>query len=160
MGSLSLLQQPEYIHILLNHIPVVGLLISVISLIAAVLLNKPSAIFISLGLVAICAFMVWPVSYYGEAGYDRVYSMADRVGDAYLKKHRDLADDWSWLFYLTGIASVATFIVGYKKQNQLRFLSGLVIIFALASLVAGTVIAEVGGCVRHEEFRRGTPPKE
>jgi len=35
-----------------------------------------------------------------------------------------------------------------------------VIIFALASLVAGTVIAEVGGCVRHEEFRRGTPPKE
>jgi hypothetical protein len=156
----SLLQQPEYIHILLNHFPVVGLLISVISLIAAVLLNKPAAIFISLGIVALCAFMVWPVSYYGEAGYDRVYSMADRVGDAYLKKHRDLADDWMWLFYLTGAASVIAIISGYKKPNQFRFLSGLVIIFALASLVAGAVIAEVGGGVRHEEFRRGTPPKE
>jgi hypothetical protein len=160
MGSLSLFQQPEYIHILLNHVPIVGLFISLLSLVAAVLLNKPAAIFISLGLIAICAFMVWPVSYYGEAGYDRVYSIADRVGDAYLKRHRDLADDWSWLFYVTGGASLVALIVGYKKANQLRFLAGLVIILTCASLIAGSVIAEVGGCIRHEEFRRGAPPAE
>ncbi|MEI6589800.1 MAG: hypothetical protein WCO38_07665 [Verrucomicrobiota bacterium] len=161
MGSiLTTLQQPEYLHVLINHLPVVGLLIGLLSLLAALVFNKPAAIFIGLALVALCALSIWPVSYYGEAGYDRVYSLADRVGDAYLKQHRDLAEDWSWLFYATGLIALAAIAVGYKKPTQMRFLAGLVVILAIASLIAGSLIAESGGRIRHEEFRRGIPPIE
>jgi hypothetical protein len=161
MGSfLTTLQQPEYVHVLLNHLPVVGLFIGLLNLIAALVFNKPAAIFIALSLIAFCALSLWPVVYFGEAGYDRVYSIADRVGDAYLKQHKQFAEDWSWLFYVTGGCALCVIGVGYKKPNLLRFLSGIVIILSIACLFAGGVIAESGGRIRHQEFRSGTPPPD
>ena len=54
------------------------------------------------------------MSEHGEDGYDRVYSMADDAGGTYLKQHKELAERWTWVFYVTAAAGAAGMVAGWK----------------------------------------------
>ncbi len=154
------LERPEYVHVLINHLPLTGLVAALLGLGCAWVLGNRAGIFVGLVLVSLFALSAWPVSEYGEAGFDRVLSMADDDGAAYLKHHRDLADRWVWLFYVTAGAGAAAVVAGWKWPKALRLFSVAVTLLALASLLAGAVIAECGGKVRHREFRTGPAPAD
>jgi hypothetical protein len=79
---LTLLQQPEYVHVLINHLPLTGLFVALVGLIGALILRNRAAIYLGMGMVSLFALSAWPVFEYGEGGYDRVYSMADDAGGA------------------------------------------------------------------------------
>lgn len=153
-----LLSQPEYVHVLLNHFPLIGLLVAVLALAAGLAARNRTAIFIGLALVALMALSAWPVSAYGEAGYDRVLSMADDDGQAFLRYHQMLAERWVFLYYLTAGVAALGFALGWKWPRLLTPISLLAILLAAASLSAGAFIAQAGGAVRHREFRQGPPP--
>src|SRR2546429_7935065 len=76
------LRQPEYVHVLLNPVPVYGLLVSWIGLIIAFFLKSRRAQIATLGLVFICALSAWPVYEFGQQAYDRVLSMTDEAGNS------------------------------------------------------------------------------
>lgn len=152
------IQQPEYVHVLLNHLPITGLFVAMVCLVIAITTNNRSGLFLSLTLVALLSLSVWPVAHYGELAYDRVLSMADAAGGQYLKHHEELADRWIFLFYLTAVAAGAALVVGWKWRRYFRPAAIVVALLAVASLVAGAVIADYGGAVRHREFRYGPPP--
>jgi len=159
MGSFSsLFNQPEYIHTVINHFPLIGLFVAMLALgIGLVVRNRPVTL-TGLGLVCLLALSIWPVYAYGEAGFDRVLSMADEQGEGFLKYHAELAHRWAFLYYLT--AGIAAFGFGLAwKRPRLQVASGIVtLLVAAASLVAGVAIARAGGEVRHREFRSGPPP--
>jgi hypothetical protein len=159
MDSILLaLRQPEYVHVLLNHFPVIGLFVAWLLLLVAVVKNSQGLLLIAVGMVGLLAFMAWPVGHYGELGYDRVLSMSDEAGGDYLKYHKELAEHWIFLFYATAILAVATLAFGWKKPRHLRWGACAVVVLAVASLIAGGLIAESGGKIRHREFRYGPPP--
>src|ERR1700720_2572600 len=83
------LRQPEYIHVLINPLPVYGLGLGLIGLIIALLLRSRPAKIATLTIVLISAASAWPVYEFGEQGYDRVLSMTDDDGRAWLDEHRD-----------------------------------------------------------------------
>src|SRR5206468_4029880 len=83
------LQQPEYVHVLLNPLPVYGLLIGLIGLVLALILKSRRAQIATLTLVLISSASAWPVYEFGQQGYDRVLSMADEDGRAWLDEHRE-----------------------------------------------------------------------
>lgn len=153
-----LLQQPEYIHAAINHFPLVGLFVAMLALVAALILRNRPATLVGLGLLALFAISVWPVVHFGEAGYDRVLSMADDPGQAYLRYHAHLADRWVWLYFVTSGVSAAALGLSWKWPRVLTPLSVLSLALAIASLTAGTFIAEAGGEIRHREFRFGPAP--
>jgi hypothetical protein len=111
------------------------------------------------GLVCLFALSVWPVFYFGEAGFDRVLSMADEPGEAFLKYHMALAHRWVFLYYLTAGVAALGFVVGWKLPRYLMPLGVVALLLGLASVSAGIMIAQAGGEVRHREFRSGPPPK-
>jgi hypothetical protein len=151
--------QPEYVHVIINHFPLVGLIVAMVALAAALITRERKAIFIGLGLVGLLALSAWPVFHYGEAGYDRVLSMADEAGGKYLEYHRMLAERWVFLFYVTaGIAGLGC-LVAWKWPRTLVYSSVLALVLAASSLAAGIFIAKAGGQVRHREFRSGSPPQ-
>ncbi len=151
------LRQPEYVHVLLNHLPLTGLFAAVTGLIAALVMRNRAAILLGMGLVSLFSLSAWPVSGYGGQAYDRVYSMADKDGDAYLSHHKELADHWIILYYVTAAVGVAGMLAAWKWPGTLWPFALALVLLSLASLVAGGVIAEVGGKVRHTEFRVGKP---
>ena len=66
-GFLRGLRQPEYVHVLLNPLPVYGLLISWIALIVALISKSRRALIVTLILVFISSISAWPVYEFGEA---------------------------------------------------------------------------------------------
>ncbi len=160
MSTISrLLQQPEYIHVVLNHFPLIGVFVAILALIAALIARCKAATLIGLGLLAATSLSIWPVVEYGEAGFDRVLAMADEPGQAYLKYHAQLAHRWEFLYYITAGVAALTMVLTWKWPKVLLPGSVLALILAIAGLVAGICIAEAGGEVRHREFRFGPAPQ-
>ena len=152
------LSQPEYIHTLLNPIPVYGLTMGIIGLIIALFLRSRPAQIATLALILLSSAIVWPVVHYGEAGYDRVLAMADDPGQAWLKAHEHRADQLAWAFYvLAALAAIAIF-APLKWPRAATGLALVTLVASLAALAAGGYIAHAGGKIRHREFRNEPPP--
>src|SRR5437879_10548083 len=101
------LRQPEYIHVLINPLPVYGLATGLVGLIIAFFLKSRRAQIVTLIIVLICAASAWPVYEFGEQGYNPVLSMADDPGKAWLDEHKDRAEDLIYFFYALALLAVA-----------------------------------------------------
>jgi len=152
------LRQPEYIHVLINPLPVYGLAMGLLGLIIAFFLRSRSAQIATLIIVLICSASAWPVYEFGEQAKDRVLSMENEAGDAWLEEHQDRAEDLIWLFYALAVMSAAALIVPRKWPSSTGPLVIAVILLGLATLGAGGYIAYAGGKIRHREFRNVPPP--
>ncbi len=160
MSTISrLLQQPEHLHAVLNHFPLIGLFVAMLAVLAGLLARSKAATLVGLGLLAATSLSVWPVVELGEGGFDRVLSMADDPGQAYLKYHAQLAHRWAFLYYVAAGFAALTMILTWKWPQALLPGSILAMAFAIGSLVAGTYIAQAGGEIRHREFRFGPAPQ-
>jgi hypothetical protein len=154
------LRQPEYIHVLLNPLPVYGLLVGWVGLVIALLLRSRRAQIATLTLVLLSSVSAWPVSEFGQQGYDRVLSMADEDGRAWLDEHKERGEDLIWIFYALAILSVIAIAAPIKWPKSSVPLAVAVILFGAVTLGTGAYIAYAGGRVRHREFRNEpAPPK-
>ena len=152
------LRQPEYVHVLLNPLPVYGLLVSWIGLIIAFFLKSRRAQIATLVLVLVSAASAWPVYEFGQQAYDRVFAMSDEAGGAWLDEHQDRAEDLIWFFYALAILSAAAIAVPVKWPKSSAPLVIAVILLGAATLGCGAYIAYAGGKIRHREFRNEPPP--
>jgi dolichol kinase len=153
------LQQPEYVHVLLNPLPVYGLAIGVIALIVALFLRNRSAQIVALILILITSASAWPVIKFGEEAFDRVLSMADKDGEAWLKAHEARAEKLEYLFYAVALLSAAALLLPKKWPRTAMPLVIATLLLSLVSLGGGVYIAYAGGKVRHREFRNVPPPR-
>ncbi len=154
------LSDPEYAHVLINPLPVYGLSIAVLALVLAMFLRTPRLTVAALVLIFICSISAWPTYRYGQAGYDRVKSMADEAGGKWLDWHKSRAEKLIWAFYV--VATVAAFGVISVAKWPRTSVAVTVVTLALAgtTLGVGGYIAYSGGHVRHREFRFEPPPEE
>jgi hypothetical protein len=158
-GLLRDLQQPEYLHVLLNPLPVYGLAVAVFGLIAAMYLGSRGGQITALVLIFATAISAWPVAHYGDAAEDRVLAMADEAGQAWLKAHAHRVDELIFVFYVLALVSAAAIFAPKKWPKSARPLAIATLLLALVSLGAGGYIAYAGGKIRHREFRNSPPPK-
>jgi len=153
------LSKPEYVHVLLNPLPVYGLAVGMLGLFIALLFKTRAARVTALALVLLITASAWPVYHYGEAGYDRVKAMVDDAGDKWLDEHMRRGEQLIYVFYvvaaLSALGIAAEFVV--SKASVPTAIATLIL--ALVSLGVGGYIAYAGGHVRHNEFRFEAPPE-
>ena len=152
------LRQPEYIHVLINPLPVYGLAMGLLGLIVAFFLKSRSAQIVALIIVLISAASAWPVYEFGEQAYDRVLSMSDEPGQAWLEEHQDRAEDCIWFFYGLAVLSAVALAAPRKWPRSATPLLISVIVLSAVTLGFGGYIAYAGGKIRHREFRNVPPP--
>ena len=153
------LQRPEYLHVLLNPLPVYGLAIALFGLIVAMCLGTRGGQVTALVLILVCAASAWPVAHYGEAAESNVLAMADDDGRAWLKAHEQRAENLIYLFYSLALVSATAIFAPKKWPKTARPLLILTLLLAVASLAAGGYVASAGGKIRHREFRTVPPPR-
>lgn len=153
------LGKPEYVHVLLNPLPVYGLAVGVLGLIIALLFKTRAARVTALVLVMLSAASAWPVYYYGEAGYDRVKAMVDEAGDKWLEEHMRRGEQLIYVFYLVATLSALAIIAEFAVPKAVVPAAIATLILALLSLGVGAYIAQAGGRIRHKEFRFEAPPE-
>ena len=154
------LRQPEYVHVLLNPLPVYGLFIAWIGLLIAFFSKSRRAQLVTLVLALISSLSAWPVYEFGQQGYDRVLSMTDEDGRAWLDEHRDRGEDLIWIFYTLAVLSAIAIAVPVKWPKSSPPLVIAVILLGAVTLGTGGYIAYAGAKIRHREFRNEpAPPK-
>ena len=153
-------QQPEYIHVLLNPLPVYGLLVGLIGLVLALILKSRRAQIATLALVLISSASAWPVYEFGEQGYDRVLSMTDEDGSLWLDEHMRRAEQLIWIFYVLVALSAIAIAAPIKWPRCSVPLAVAVVLLGVVTLGSGAYIAYAGGRVRHREFRNEPAPQK
>ncbi len=116
------LRQPEYLHVLLNPLPIYGLAAGLLALFIALLLRSRKARITGFIVIIICSASAWPVYEIGEQGYDPVLSMSDDQGQAWLQSHKARAEKFILLFYVFAAVASAGLIASWKS-DKLSFIS-------------------------------------
>src|SRR5207245_4989899 len=147
------LRQPEYIHVLINPLPMYGLAMAFLGLIVAFFLRSRRAQIATLIVVLVSAASAWPVYEFGEQAYDRVLSMADEPGRAWLDEHRDRGEDCIWIFYGLAVLSAVALVASRKWPRSATPLVASVILLGVATMGIGGYIAYAGGQVRARGIR-------
>lgn len=154
------LSNPEYVHVLLNPLPVYGLAVGLLALIIALATRARAARVTALSAIFLCALSAWPVSEFGEKASDRVLAMSDSDGGKWLHEHEERADKLVPLFYVVAAIAALGVIAEFKLPRAAVPVALLTLLLAGAALAAGGYIAYAGGRVRHREFRYQPPPPQ
>jgi hypothetical protein len=152
--------QPEYVHTLLNPLPVYGLTVGFLALVIALFMRSRNAQILALALIAICAASAWPVVHFGERAYDNVLALSDADGRAWLEAHADRAEELAYFFYALAVVAAAAIFLPRKWPRTALPLTVATLLLAICSLGAGASIAYAGGRIRHREFRTAPPPEK
>jgi len=153
------LKQPEYVHVLLNPVPVYGLAVGLVALLGSLFTQSRVAKIIGLGLIFMAGASAWPVIHYGQASYDRVHAMSNDDAKQWLDLHMERAERWEYLFYTTAGLAAASMAALWKFSKASIPLSVVTLVLAISCLGVGVWIGHAGGQVRHSEFRDGPPSK-
>src|SRR5436305_14517200 len=141
-------RQPEYLRVLINPLPIYGLAMGLLGLIVAFFLRSRHAQIVTLIIVLVSAASAWPVYQFGEQAYDRVLSMADEPGQAWLDEHQDRAEDLIWFFYGLAALSAVALVAPRKWPRSATPLVVAVILLSAVTLWLGGYIAYAGGKIR------------
>ena len=152
------LRQPEYVHMLLNPLPVYATAGGLLALAGALLWRSRPAQVAALAVMLLGCGAVWPVMHYGEAAYDRVLAMSNADAQAWLQAHMHRAERFAVVFYLTAGLALAAIAVPWKFSKSATPLALVTFVFAAGALGIGGWISHAGGQVRHSEFRGEPPP--
>jgi hypothetical protein len=149
---------PEYMHVLLNPLPVYGLLIAVIGLALALIFRNRTAIVVALIPIIISGMSAWPVLSYGQAAYDRIKTMSDPAGEQWLDEHMARGERLIYAFYFLAGLAAAGIVLPFKWPRSAMPLAIASLILGSATLGIGGYISYAGGHIRHKEFRFEPPP--
>src|SRR5690606_26021317 len=122
-----------HLHLLTNHIPIVGISIGLLILAAGfifkntVVKRTALAVFIFAALLAVPAFLT------GEDAEELIEDMAG-ISHQLIEEHEDMAAVFIWLIEVTGILAAATLILSFSLKKSIDFL--YVIVFCLAAVSA------------------------
>ncbi|HSI82607.1 MAG: hypothetical protein ACAI35_24145 [Candidatus Methylacidiphilales bacterium] len=147
------IQQPGYLHVIFNHIPIIGTAMGAFALVIAMCFRHRSALITALAVILVSGIAAYPVYKTGEAAYKPIRKIADDSGVDWLDEHMDRADRWTWVYYVMAVIAIAAIIVPVKWPGASLPLAATTLIVAISTLAAGAYIAQAGGRVRHSEFR-------
>ncbi|MGA3170128.1 MAG: hypothetical protein ABSE62_03875 [Chthoniobacteraceae bacterium] len=152
------LRQPEYVHVLLNPIPIYGLALGSLALVIAMILRSRQAQITALILILIGAASTIPVIYFGDQGYDTIEAkMPTDQADAWLDAHGQRAlRARVWFDVLIGVSLIAL-LAPIKWPKSRHVLNALTLAFAIVDFCLAGWIGYAGGQAMHEEFRSGMP---
>ena len=151
---LEQIARPDYLHVLLNPLPVYGLATAALGLAAALAYQQRAALVVALALVAVTALSAWPVYGLGQTAYEKVNTTVDPSGQEWLEAHQHRAEKLIWTFYVVAALAVAGIIAPVRWPRAALPLALLTFLGALGVLAAGGWIAYAGGRIRHVEFRQ------
>jgi hypothetical protein len=158
MTEFDLLQKPEYLHVLLNHLPIYGTMLGALALAMSLVLRSRAAQITALIITLVAAASAYPVLVTGQRAYKAIRSTADDTGAEALDEHMDRAEKTIGVFYFLAALAIASLIVPIKWPKSAVPLVTLTLIVAILCSGVAVYIAQAGGRVRHPEFRPSESP--
>lgn len=145
-----------HLHLMINHFPIIGTLIGVFLMAYALLRRDQSLQMIVLVMWLILAAMTPLVMKTGEEAEEKVENLPG-ISENVIHEHEEAAELSLWLMIGLGTASLATLLLGKKKNNSNSL---TLLTFLLSLIVMGSMIRTgyLGGEIRHSTQADGSAP--
>ncbi len=147
-----------YFHLVINHFPIIGMLIGTMLLLAGVLFKNQGIQISGLGtvvfatLVAIIAYMT------GDSAEVAVRNLPD-VARSLISRHENIATVSMYVVFPAGLIAALTLFSMWKKEGYFRFLVIMSLVLSFLGSAAMVYTGRTGGHIRHNEFRNDAERK-
>jgi uncharacterized membrane protein len=141
-----------YIHLLLNHIPILGSIFALCLLLSGIIAKNRSLIHAGLVTAIIAALFAIPVLLSGEEAEHNVERMPGISYDA-IETHEDHAQPAFWSLIMAGAIALGTLMASLKNPNPTRLLYYISLLLLVVSVVLMIRTAQSGGKISHPEIR-------
>ena len=148
---------PVHLHLMLNHVPVLGSVFGLLLLGAAFLRKSRELQKVSLGVIA--AAVAIPVYFTGEPAEERIEHLPG-VAKAIIEEHEEAAVVALVSILVLGAVAAAGLIVFRGQRSIPRWFVNASFIMALVTLGLLLRTANLGGKVRHTEIRGDTSSEQ
>ncbi|GFZ79533.1 hypothetical protein GCM10011531_06700 [Aquaticitalea lipolytica] len=141
-----------HFHLVVNHLPIVGVLIGFLVLLAGFVIKKPQVkntalgIFIFSALTAIVAFLT------GE-GAEEIVENLPGISETLIHKHEEFAELFLTVMLILGSVSLITLFFEYKKLPFSKYGFIAVLLLSMTSIVISKNVGTSGGEITHIEIR-------
>ena len=156
MTEPDLLKKPEYIHVVLNHLPIYGTIVGALAL--SLVLRSRAAQITALILRLIAGASAYPVFITGQRAYKTIRGQTDDAGAAWLDEHMDRAEKTIGVFYFLAALALAGLLIPIKWPKIGLPLTAVTLAVAVICAGIAIYIAQPGGQIRHPEFRTSEIP--
>jgi uncharacterized membrane protein len=149
-----------YVHLALNHLPIIGAIFGVLLLLLALLRKSEELKRVSLGVFVFTALLALPVYFTGEPA-EKVVEHLPGVAEPLIERHENAA-----LFALlmaggAGVVALAGLILFHRVEKLPGWIVAAMLVLSLATSGLMGWTANLGGQIRHTEIRAGfTAPAE
>jgi len=144
---------PVHLHLLLNHLPVVGTVFGVLFLAFALVRRDSGLAKASFGFLALIGAFAVAVYLTGEPAQEAVEKLPG-FPERLIDRHEDAALLATILTGTIGALALAA-LVFYRRRPLPRSLTAVALVCALGTAVTMAYTANLGGQIRHAEIRGG-----
>jgi hypothetical protein len=141
-----------HLHLIVNHLPIVGLLIGTLVLITSLLLKKSEVKLTAFGIYIFSALAAVAANYTGE-GAEEIVENISGISETLIHTHEEYAETFLILAIILGALSLIGFVAELKKFKFSNFLTVMILLFAIAAGVSAKYVGTSGGEIRHTEIR-------
>jgi formate hydrogenlyase subunit 3/multisubunit Na+/H+ antiporter MnhD subunit len=144
-----------HIHLLLNHIPILGSIFGLLVLCYGMLRKSDEIKKTSLGVFVITALVTIVVYLTGD-GAAEIVSNLPGVSTAIIQQHDKAATITMVAIEILGAVSLLSLFLSWRSRRELKSWMALcVLILAMISSGLGAWTGSIGGQIRHTEVRAG-----
>lgn len=141
-----------HFHLIVNHLPIVGLLIGLLVLITGFIFKKSEIKVTALGIFIFSALASIAAFYSGE-GAEEIVEKIPGISETLINKHKEFAELFFTAVLILGVFSLMTLILEIQKSKFANFGFILVIALSLISAYFAQNVGTSGGEIRHTEIR-------
>src|SRR4029077_2254087 len=151
LSMLHHMSQPEYIHVLLNPMPLYGMAAGAFLLVWSRLPAGRQALAPrefpegALLWIILVAMVTGLAVYFGERGYENVGVIADAHGNRWLAHHKERAEMLMYSFDRAGVCSTFTLWAQRRRHALTRHLVLLTLMLTVFSMGSASWISHAGG---------------
>ena len=148
-----------HLHLILNHLPILGTIFGLILLIVGLL--KKQKVIQSTGLftLVIASLLIFPAFYTGEAAEHATERIVGSSHDM-LEEHEELGEKAIWASGALGVLSLALIVVARKNpEKDYTKMTWMVVGYAAIVVFLLFLVGSHGGKIRRPELRGEVPTK-
>ena len=142
-----------HFHLLVNHLPLAGLLFGLLLLVGATLFNSKPVTNTAYLILILAAVLVFPAYFSGEGAEHTLMDKVQGIEKSLIHEHEEAALFSFILTLVVGALAGVTLFINSGKKKENKFLVYLVMIVGLFALASIAQVAKLGGEIRHTEIR-------
>lgn len=143
-----------HLHLLLNHLPILGVLFGLLILAGGFFLKNNTIKRTALGMFALSAILAIPAYLTGE-GAEEVVENLPGVSENLMEEHEELANIFLWVVGVLGLLALGTFYADSNGKKITPILYAITLVVAIGAMIFAQQVGTSGGEIRHSEIRVG-----